>query len=318
MNSHFFIKVFVKKIIIFFIFFNLGLAYSQSSLEFILSDDKAVNITKSIPDGQSLLVFETDLNLKFDSSIENLQIEDKIDGKYYVFVSSGPQVITIKYFGDYSLNFGQIGMNNGFPSLNNNEVKYFTISKLIALQYEDITKKEKDKGNNIVPIGPNVSDALVVINVFPPDLELEITEKNNGITKVTKQTDGVYKIFLKAPAQHILQIKNKEFKDPTNLPVDGLASKEVRFYLVKKPTNLEDVSVDAQEAANANCELRNYQKKLSGKHTDSENEIMLKEYTRLFDLSQSILKQKQQKYKGTESGGIFMSEYTARILDCNK
>ena len=313
----YFIK-FVKKTIVFLFFFNFHLAHSQSALELILSDDKAVNITKNIPDGQSLIVFETDLNLKFDSSIENLKVENKIDGKYYIYVSSGPQVITVKYFGDYLLNFGQIGMNNGFPSLKNKEVKYFTVSKLIALQYEDTTKKEKDKGNNIVPVGPNVSDAMVVINVFPSDLELEITEKNNGITKINKRTDGGYEILLKAPAQHILQIRNKDFKNPTNLPVDGLASKEVRFYLVKKPTNLEDVSVDAEEAANANCELRKYQKKLSGKHSDSENEIMLKEYTRLFDLSQSIFKQKQQKYKGTESGGIFMSEYTTRILDCNK
>ncbi len=312
-----FIK-FDKKTIVFLFFFNLHLAFSQSALEFTLSDDKAVNISKNIPDGQSLLVFETDLNLKFDSSVENLQVENKIDSKYYIYVSSGPQVITVKYFGDYLLNFGQIGMNNGFPSLKNKEVKYFTVSKLIALQYEDTTKKEKDKGNNITPIGPNVSDAMVVINVFPDDLELDITEKNNGITKITKLTDGRYQIFLKAPAQHILQIRNKDFKNPTNLPLDGLVSKEVRFYLVKKPNNLEDISVDAEEAAKANCELRNYQKKLSGKHTPAEDEIMLKEYTRLFELSQSIFKQKQQKYKGTESGGIFISEYTSRILDCNK
>jgi hypothetical protein len=276
-------KEVLEKTFIIFIFLNIYLAHSQSSLEMTLSDDKAVNVSKNIPEGQSLLVFETDLNLKFDSSVENLQIENKTDGKYYVYVSSGPQVITIKYFGDYSLNFGQLGVNNGFPSLKNQEVKYFTISKLIGLQYEDITKKEKDKGNNVVPVGPNVSDAMVVINVFPPDLELDITEKNNGITRITKRTDGGYRIFLKAPAQHILQIKNKDFKNPTNLQVAGLASKEVRFYLVKKPTNLEDVSSDADDAANAWCNLLNYQMKLSGNHTTSENELMLKEYTRLYN-----------------------------------
>ncbi|MGZ2371732.1 hypothetical protein ACXR6G_18280 [Ancylomarina sp. YFZ004] len=221
--------------------------YSQSTIKWEIDKKAGKEVKEKVPEGKTLLIFDTPVDLKFESSVENIDQPHKNGGQYYLYVSDGPQAITINYFGNYTINFGQLMDPNSLPSLKSKEIVFFRISAINELEYYDITKKEKAKGNIGLPVGVNVSDALVVLNVFPPDMEIEISDENDEITKLSKG-NGVLKVFLTAPGNHILKI-NQSDMGTTSIEINTLETKETRFYLIRKPITLDDYN-DNIESAN--------------------------------------------------------------------
>lgn len=229
--------------LIFFLFSTF--IYSQSTLVWTENKEEASKVSSSIKEGKSLLVFNTKLELTFESSIEKLEEITKKDDLYSLQVTSGAQVITFKNNGnEYSINFGQLMDDNTLPSLKEKEIKYFTITEKKQLEYYNITENERSKGNIGVPIGPNVSDALIIVKLSPIDLNLEIKDVNNIISKIEKEK-GSYKIFIRTETPQknnvVLNLVDTEYGN-TELPILDLISKEMRFYLVKKEKTAEGIN----------------------------------------------------------------------------
>ena len=223
-------------ILIFLLINNISVSQTLKWTE-VGVDDNYFN-KNDIPEGKSLLIFETPVDLTFESSKDPNIKPYKKEGKYFLFVDKGAQVITFNYLEDYFINFGQLMDENTLPSLNSKEIKYFKISEKKELEYYNITEKEKQKGNISVPIGVNVSDAAIIFNVFPPDLQIEISSEDNAITRLTSR-NGLYKVFLQAPKSHVLKIKTLGF-DITSITVDNLEAKETRFYYIRKPLIIDN------------------------------------------------------------------------------
>jgi len=221
---------------VFLSFFLFNTTYGQTLRWEELTNNTRQLKDLKIPKGKSLLIFESPVNLSFESSIENINQPERKDNKYFLYVSKGPQVITFNYMGNYHINFGQIMAENTLPALKSKEIRYFRITINHELEYYNITEKEKEKGNIVIPVGVNVSDALVVFNVFPPDLDISI--EGNGITKQSSD-NGTFKVFLKAPNNTKLKINCKDF-DPTIISINGLKAKETRFFFIRRPITIND------------------------------------------------------------------------------
>ncbi len=245
--------------------------YSQSTLVWTENKEEASRVSTAIKEGKSLLVFNTKLELTFESSIEKLDEIIKKDDLYYLQVSSGAQVITFKNNdNEYSINFGQLMDDNTLPSLKEKEIKYFTITEKKQLEYYNITENERSKGNVGVPIGPNVSDALIIVKLSPSDLNLEIKDVNNIISKIEKDK-GAYKIFIKTESTQknnvVLNLFDRDYGN-TELPILDLISKEMRFYLVKKDKSAE--GIDNKKFNEDNEALADYIKQLYLKNPFSD------------------------------------------------
>ena len=117
---------------------------------------------------------------------------------------------------------------NSLPSLKNKEILFIKVSAIQELEYYDITEKEKAKGNIGIPVGVNVSDALVVFNIFPPDMEIEVSDKNSSITKQSKG-QGTYKVFITAPGNCVLTIKHSEL-DLTTIEINTIETR-IKYWL---------------------------------------------------------------------------------------
>lgn len=197
-------------------------------------------------DGKALLIFKTDEELIFDSSFENIkqpssytsnQLEDGV--KLYVLpLKAQPQKVIIKSDSDENkISFQQPFEKETLPGLKPNELYYFEITSKLALEYYNSTESEKAKGNMSQPVGPNVSDALIIIKSFPKDLKIAITAENGVITKLSEK-DNQYSVFLNtrsaALSDFVLNIHSDELGN-TPMRIFDIKSKEQRFYVVKKP-----------------------------------------------------------------------------------
>jgi hypothetical protein len=224
------------RICIFFLFSSLVI-HAQTSLKWELIDKMPPNIqVLNVEEGNALLIFDSSLDLTFDSSVEALIPPTFKNGKYYLYLTPGKQAITFTFDGDdNTINFGTVNKDNSLPALMPGEIKLIKITKLNELLNYDITDKEISKGNSITPIGVNVSDALIVFKVIPNDLVVDIIDQENTITKQTKEP-GKYSVYFKTPGSHNIKIKCDGF-EITSLPELELKSKELKFYLIKRPTS---------------------------------------------------------------------------------
>ena len=217
--------------------------FAQNSIQWTFDEKASTMVSENIPNDKALLVFESSVNLTFDSSIENLEQPAKKSGKYYLYVNTGPQAITIKYNGNNDINFG-MPIPGSLPALKNKDVRYFKVNEIRNLVCEDITDAEIAKGNSGVPIGVNVSDALVVINVYPPDLVIQVTDNKEAITKQSREDEN-YKVFVKSPGSQEIYIKYSGFNDK-KIILKNLTPKETRFYRIIKLSTPEDYSKQAE------------------------------------------------------------------------
>ena len=110
-------------ILIFFLINNILVSQTLRWGE-VKVDDNYFN-KNDIPEGKSLLIFESPFDLTFESSVENTIKSEKKEGKYFLFVDNGAQVITFNYLEDYFINFGQLMDENTLPSLNSKDITKF-------------------------------------------------------------------------------------------------------------------------------------------------------------------------------------------------
>jgi hypothetical protein len=196
-------------------------------------------VLSHIKDKKSALVFESNLNLQFSSNKEELPTTIKNEKYQILIVTAGANAISVSYEGTPTvLNFGQI-MGISRPALKEKEIQFFKVSLQAELEVIDITESEKKRGNQSLPVGPNVSDALITMRVFPSDLQIKIEEENNLITKISKEK-GEYQIFLSL-GKSKEGIKKHTLKviigsgETSSIPIYELKAKEARYYRVKKP-----------------------------------------------------------------------------------
>jgi hypothetical protein len=219
--------------------FNFTPCLSQTSL--IIKEDNSLEKlnSKNPKEGNSLLVFKTELELEFESSW--VIVETYREREYYlVEVEAVSQSISlynenIPTVLNFDINNAEV---NSYPRLKAGDVKYFSVDLQIDLEYADITDNELKRGGSTTVVGPNVSDALVVIRLFPSDLELTISESNNLISKLEKKGTA-YNVFLKMSdtkkfTNYNLTVKSDGVEE-INVIVPKLAPKAVKFYRVKKP-----------------------------------------------------------------------------------
>jgi len=188
---------------------------------------------------QAAFVFDSRLPLEFKSNKEILPSVIQSGNYQILLVSAGPNAISVIYDGSPTvLNYGQL-VNLSKPSLKPKEIKYFSVSLQSELEIVDLTESELKRGNQTLPVGPNISDALVTLRLFPSDLEFRIEEENNLITKISKD-NGQYLVFLETSKTNLkdklislkLISSNGETK---SIPIYDLKAKDTRFYRVKKP-----------------------------------------------------------------------------------
>jgi len=208
------------------------------------------------------------------------------------------------------------------------------------LEYFNITDKEKAKGNISIPIGINISDALIIFSVSPPSLTLEITDHANVITKITKESKD-YKVFVKSGKDITLEVSSVGF-GITKIPIKNIESKGTYFYLIKKAVSLESASADAKETASYLCqqlELRyqiyntvneKYSDKLAKSKGKKKQKITLKmlneidENTKNQNAKMQELANKYKylvndytgKYLGTPFQSVFNENLNAYFDDC--
>jgi len=223
---------------------------SQSSIRWEINPGGDNQINEKVPDGKALLIFDSPVDLTFESSIENIDQPHKKDGKYFLFVNKGSQVITLKYFGNYNVNFGQLMDPNTLPPLKNKEILFFNIEKTQGLIYYDVTEKDNSNLDYLIEQNNN-NEALIIINTDPSDLVLQISDHNNGITKV-KYDKGSYNIYIKSSNKYVLQLKNNNF-DTLNIQIPNLKPGDIRIYMVINPNNIDEVNQDAEIVVNFIC-----------------------------------------------------------------
>jgi hypothetical protein len=235
-----------------------NLLFAQGHLSVKEDESMAEKYKSRLKSGSALLIFKSQLDLTFDSSVENLNQPANENGYYFLYVNPGPQSISVTY--DYTqtkLNFGMFTPSNSYSSLKANDIKFFDVFLKAELEYSDITSSELKRGNFKIPVGPNVSDALVVLRLFPTDLEIKISEENNLISRISKEGTS-YNVFLKMPGNksnfknYRLLITDAD-NESINIDVFGLGSKEVRFYRVKKPI-ISEVSQNVSATNKLNYE----------------------------------------------------------------
>lgn len=265
-----------KNILFFIILFVCNIANAQYNLIFT-EDKNLLKLIEQIPqDGKSLLVFKSNLDLKFESSSFNFtKVPEFKNGFYILELPAISQAITVFYNESPSvLNFGMIQEEfNSYPKFKSGEVRCFNIDIKLELEYSDITANEQKKGNLITPMGPNVSDALLIIRLFPIDLELDIKESNNYISKIEKK-GGSYNLFLKMIDDK--NIKNYNFlikakqTDEIIITLPKLSPKAVVFYRIRKPV----VEMpNNEEHNNKITQVQNNETKISNVVPEPENNI---------------------------------------------
>ena len=234
-------KIALYSLISLFIFcFNVNnKLLAQYSVALDEDPSSAVMHSKELSAGKSLLIFKSTEQLDFDSSTENLSPAEYKNGLYFVDLSSGSHAFSV-IFNDLPtyLNFDQKMDVNSLPALKEGEIKFYNVTIKPELEWSDITDNEKKRGTFITPLGPNVSDALLVIRLFPSDLELEIKESNNLISKLEKEGSS-YNIYIKMPSDN--KFDNYKFifstseTDDLVVKLPRFEPKSVKFIRIRKP-----------------------------------------------------------------------------------
>ena len=212
--------------------------------------------SKKLAPGKVLLVFRSSEQLSFDSSVENLEPAEYSDGLYFVELSSGSHAFSV-IFNDVPtyLNFGQQMDANSLPPLKDGEVKYYSVRVKAELEWSDITENERKRGTFIIPFGPNVSDAMLVVRLFPSDLELEIKESNNLISKLEKEGSS-YNVYIKMPSDEKIENYKLVFSssetDDLIVTLPRFEPKSVKFIRIRKPLieSLTEAETPAQTPKN--------------------------------------------------------------------
>ena len=233
----------------------------------ILKANKLINDKNESLSGtnKAILVFKSNTSLTFSSSFENINQPktysssslNESDYFYILPITAQAQKIILTHDDmDYKISFSQPMEDNSLAALEPNQIRFFEVNSKMVLEYYNITENERSKGNNAQPVGPNVSDALIIIKTFPPKLPLEVNADGDVITKLDNSDRG-YSIFLKTDRgvknNYIINLFDQEIGN-TQVKIYELQPKELRYYMVKKPgvtTNVSNINnLDDENSSN--------------------------------------------------------------------
>jgi hypothetical protein len=222
------------EIFLFFLILSLiPLVSVGQSLVFQEKTDKASSIKDIVPEGFILLVFESKLDLGFESSMENISIPERAGDLYKLLIKERKCVITVYDIVNSEkadVQFGQLNNSEyNFPVLAKGEKKYFKVQQVTNLDIFDITDQEKLKSNDNQML--HEKEALLIFNYQPVDMVLDFTS-TIPITEWKKEK-GRHRLYVK-PVSQIITVKTQGIDD-TRIIIDSLEVKEVKYYKVYLP-----------------------------------------------------------------------------------
>jgi hypothetical protein len=230
----------MKQILSIILIFNCLFITNNSFAQTLIykeNKEKAKLINQKIPVNKSLIVFESNLDLGFDSSMEFLDSPKRDGNLYYLEITPQACLITIRNLKLKILTnipFGQLTSNSS-PTLRNGEVRYFTVSTADKLNLFDNTEKAKASGNSDNQMLYE-KEALLIFTTDPVDMKLEFT----GSVKITdnKYQDNRYLIYIQTKNQ-VITLKEKGSGAIAEIVIADINVKDVKYYFVSLPDYLK-------------------------------------------------------------------------------
>lgn len=222
-------------LLVFCVLLTVSRVSAQYVLRFVEDRHEAQKFSgKKLSDGKALLVFRSSQKLTFEGSWDNIGDVPQINGLYSFEVSPGSQTISV--FFDRTPTDLELVKGSGAPQ--QGEVLFYHVFVIPEMTASDITFNEERKGNKIIPIGAAVSDAMLLIRVFPEELELEIKEENGLISKIDRERTQI-KVYLSMPKGNDFGGYQVIFNAPdvegTQVSLPRLNPKQVKFYNLRVP-----------------------------------------------------------------------------------
>jgi hypothetical protein len=186
------------------------------------------------------LFFKTDMELEFESSMEQLNAPSKENNKYRLPISERTCVITIrnKQSGATgTLAFGQLS-SGSYNTLRKGEVKCFTLSTKDKLFCFDNTERQKSEGANDYQMQYK-KEAMLIFNIDPEELNLEFSSSKK-VTEVRKDKNR-YLLYI-SPEEQSISITDPLTKATDKINTGKLKVKDVRYYYVSLPSYLRITS----------------------------------------------------------------------------
>jgi hypothetical protein len=223
----------MKSIFTFFIFSILAMYGFSQKLIFEQDTEKAKSITDTVPKDKVLLLFQSELELSFESTMEFLKPPIREGNLYKLLLSQRKCIITVRNAANNAssvdISFGQM-IGNSFPVQAVGTKKYFHIKQSIQLFYTDITEKKRSEGANDNQMLYE-KDALIIMILDPPDLKLDI-QSSIQIHDI-KRENNRYRLYL-TPANQTLCLKHPDL-DSTYIQLNNLLVKDVRYFHIALP-----------------------------------------------------------------------------------
>lgn len=230
-------KITLAKFLFFFILFAANSLMAQT-LFWKENQEKAKSIHKDIPAGKSMIVFESKLNLVFESSMEYLDSVRREGNLFYLTISQRTCLITIKVPLLKILTnipFGQLS-ENSLPTLKPGEIKYFEVGTENKLILFDNTEREKSAGSSDNQMLYE-KEALLILTTDPVDMQLEIGSSVK-ITEIKNQ-ENRHLVYIK-PVDQVIGLKEKKNGATIEINVSGIKVKDVKYYFISLPDYLRE------------------------------------------------------------------------------
>lgn len=226
----------MKKIFFFIVLlFISSIIYSQS---IVVKENasKVSSIKTVIPSDKTLLVFESNLDLEFESSMEYLDKVKKEASTYQFFITRRTCVITIKStkLGNLvSVPFGQLN-EGSYPTLKKGEIKYFEISQEDRLVTYDNTESYRSEGASDNQMKYE-KEALLILYIDPTELDLDIKSSVNITEVIRDPKDPARMLIYVKPENQNISIADKLTQAKTILIVNDIKVKDVKYYRISLP-----------------------------------------------------------------------------------
>lgn len=231
----------------------MNVKINSQGLGFKEDPQKALGYSsQSLPD-QILFIIESDLDLKFSSSMEKIQNIIKEGNFYKFYITEHVCVINIvEENSGYKtvLPFGQLSENT-LPFLKNGEVKYFQVNyqkRMFAIEDGDHVK---GLDNQML----YEKEALLIINTDPLDLNIDFTSTSK-ITEI-KSDKGRYRLYI-APEDQVITIMNKESGLKNNISLNDLHVKDVKYYFIYVQDPAQKAEFEVENQVDANISIGSY------------------------------------------------------------
>lgn len=243
-----------KKLLYLILLFSLIVTTNANAQKLIYEErpNMVRTINDKIPPGTALLIFESELDLKFESSMEVLSKPIKKGDLYKILLSERTCVIDVNVpNSNVKINFGQMTQNS-FHTLKTGEVKYFYLKLENRLKVINQTNDEEKDELSETQMRYE-KEALIIINIDPTDMNLNF-KSTEPITDVDKVNDR-YLLYVK-PKDQIITIEHKESGAYESIVLKDLKVKDLRYYFASLPDNLRQSKTN--ESYDSKVEIGDY------------------------------------------------------------